>query len=206
MSQANAKQIDGTHYATTYQHWDLLPDLGYTHEYYVGAATKYLTRWRKKAGLRDLLKGQHFIEKLLELAEIKGDRFLPYGRVKSDHALQTVIRTQMKKRLRDYFDSNDTDPVTAAICVLVIFARTTDMLREAISECQKLVVEMQLAEATAKEDIRVLESKQFKFLGYVDEGTGMRWHCDFCNTPMELKMSELPAQSHVCQSKRSTGV
>jgi hypothetical protein len=34
------------------------------------AATKHVTRWRKKDGIRDLEKGLHYLEKLIEVYEI----------------------------------------------------------------------------------------------------------------------------------------
>jgi len=66
MSQsANDRQIGGAHYQNaTVQHWDIMGLYG--HAYYVGNATKYLTRWRKKNGLEDLEKSLHYIDKLRE--------------------------------------------------------------------------------------------------------------------------------------------
>ena len=49
---ANAKQIQGSHYQTS------ILD---------GCAVKYLSRWRKKGGVDDLRKAVHFIEKLIEV-------------------------------------------------------------------------------------------------------------------------------------------
>lgn len=63
---ANEKQVGGTHYKTAYEHWDLMLDFGYGVSYLVGQATKYVTRWRKKNGLEDLLKALHFVNKLIE--------------------------------------------------------------------------------------------------------------------------------------------
>ena len=62
---ANAKQVGGDHYHCEYQHWDFveLNGIGYLE----GCATKYVTRWRKKGGCRDLEKALHYVEKLMEL-------------------------------------------------------------------------------------------------------------------------------------------
>lgn len=63
---ANNRQVGGLHYATKLQHWDYVADrqLGY----FEGQITKYVTRWRKKNGIQDLEKAQHFLAKLYELA------------------------------------------------------------------------------------------------------------------------------------------
>ena len=65
MSQANEKQVAGSHYRTHIQHWDYVVanDL----DYFQGQITKYVTRWKRKNGLTDLLKAQHFLEKYLEV-------------------------------------------------------------------------------------------------------------------------------------------
>ena len=60
---ANERQVGGEHYASTYQHWDFTIDaLG--GRYLEGCVTKYATRWRKKNGLQDLEKADHFLQKL----------------------------------------------------------------------------------------------------------------------------------------------
>ena len=63
--KANQYQIAGDHYNTGYQHWDFVADTGLS--YFAGQATKYISRWRKKAGLSDLRKALHFAVKLNEL-------------------------------------------------------------------------------------------------------------------------------------------
>lgn len=62
---ANEKQVAGNHYAGKVQHWDLAADRGY--DYFQGQITKYVDRWKKKNGLVDLEKAQHFLEKYIEL-------------------------------------------------------------------------------------------------------------------------------------------
>lgn len=67
---ANDTQIGGTHYkARAYEAWDVILDweLGFLD----GNAVKYLSRWRLKGGLQDLLKAQHYIEKLIEIERAK---------------------------------------------------------------------------------------------------------------------------------------
>ncbi len=69
-TNANSRQVAGSHYQAVYQHWDMVADLRIG--YFEGQVTKYLARWRKKNGLQDLMKAQHFLQKLLELATVNG--------------------------------------------------------------------------------------------------------------------------------------
>lgn len=64
---ANEKQIGGEHYSRLgeYQHWDWVCDIKLP--YLEGCATKYLSRWRDKGGLQDILKSTHYMEKAKEL-------------------------------------------------------------------------------------------------------------------------------------------
>ena len=72
---ANSRQVGGSHYSADLQHWDLIERHGIG--YLEGCATKYVTRHRKKAGLQDVQKAGHYVQKLLELYE-EGVR-LPRG-------------------------------------------------------------------------------------------------------------------------------
>lgn len=66
---ASDRQVGGSHYSANMQHWDFLPKhCNFGAEYYIGCATKYITRHAKKNGRQDLEKAMHFIEKLIELA------------------------------------------------------------------------------------------------------------------------------------------
>jgi len=62
---ANGRQVAGNHYRSDIQHWDFVVanDL----DYFQGQITKYVTRWKKKNGLADLLKAQHFLQKYIEV-------------------------------------------------------------------------------------------------------------------------------------------
>ena len=65
MSTANEKQIDGSHYrGLTIQTWDYIVqnDIPYLE----GNVIKYVSRWRSKGGVTDLLKAQHYLTKLIE--------------------------------------------------------------------------------------------------------------------------------------------
>jgi len=62
---ANKRQVGGDHYVGQVQHWDWAAseDL----DYFQGAITKYVARWKKKNGLEDLKKAQNYLEKYIEL-------------------------------------------------------------------------------------------------------------------------------------------
>lgn len=62
---ANNMQIGGSHYQSGYQHWDLIEEHGIG--YLEAAASKYVTRWRRKDGRKDLEKALHYTDKLIEL-------------------------------------------------------------------------------------------------------------------------------------------
>ncbi|HRD65692.1 MAG TPA: DUF3310 domain-containing protein [Candidatus Competibacter sp.] len=65
---ANDMQCGGDHYRMKkIQPWDYIAanELGF----FEGAIIKYVTRWRDKGGLLDLLKARHTLDKLIELAE-----------------------------------------------------------------------------------------------------------------------------------------
>jgi len=68
MTNANTKQVGGSHYKTAgaQQHWDVAAHL-YGEAHFKCTATKYISRWRKKNGVQDLEKSKHYLEKLLEL-------------------------------------------------------------------------------------------------------------------------------------------
>ena len=65
MGNSNTRQVGGVHYKTEIQHWDYVVanDL----DYFQAQITKYVTRWKKKNGVQDLEKAQHFLEKYLEV-------------------------------------------------------------------------------------------------------------------------------------------
>ena len=82
MTSANERQIGGDHYKRdgSLEHWDLIERSGVG--YLEGCATKYVARWRKKGGLQDLEKAEHYVQKLIELHD-EGVR-LPRGVARMD--------------------------------------------------------------------------------------------------------------------------
>ena len=66
---ANDKQVSGTHYLRAIQPWDFIAANGIG--FFEGNVIKYVTRWRDKAGVDDLKKARHYLDKLIELEENK---------------------------------------------------------------------------------------------------------------------------------------
>ena len=62
---ANARQVGGLHYRSAIQHWDFV--IANDIPYLEAQVIKYVCRWRKKNGLADLEKAQHFLQKLIEV-------------------------------------------------------------------------------------------------------------------------------------------
>jgi hypothetical protein len=73
--KANDKQVGGYHYSSTIQHWDYVVanDL----DYFQAQITKYITRWKKKNGMSDLLKAEHFLQKYIELQKTEPEEGEP---------------------------------------------------------------------------------------------------------------------------------
>ncbi len=66
---ANSRQVGGNHYQGEFaqQHWDYAWERDF--DYFQGVITKYVERWKRKNGLEDLRKAQHYLEKYIELVE-----------------------------------------------------------------------------------------------------------------------------------------
>ena len=65
MSKANDTQVGGRHYLASIQHWDYVAANNL--DYFQGQITKYVTRWKQKGGVQDLLKARHFLDKYIEI-------------------------------------------------------------------------------------------------------------------------------------------
>lgn len=68
MSSANERQVGGSHYkqGDKEQHWDRMWRL-YREAWFVGNVTKYVERYLRKDGVKDLEKARHYLDKLIEL-------------------------------------------------------------------------------------------------------------------------------------------
>lgn len=64
-SSANDHQVGGSHYNQgSIQPWDYILDQGLG--YLEGNVVKYVSRYKRKNGLQDLLKARHYLDKLIE--------------------------------------------------------------------------------------------------------------------------------------------
>jgi hypothetical protein len=70
---ANDHQVGGDHYKKNeIQPWDFIVsnNMGFLE----GNIVKYIARYKEKNGLSDLLKAQHYLQKLIEITKIKEKR------------------------------------------------------------------------------------------------------------------------------------
>ena len=68
--RADDMQVGGSHYKDkAIQPWDYIiaNELGYLE----GNVVKYVSRWKNKNGIEDLKKAQHYLTKLIEVANAK---------------------------------------------------------------------------------------------------------------------------------------
>lgn len=63
---ANDEQVGGDHYRNkAVQPWDYISGNGLG--YLEGCVIKYVSRYKDKDGLQDLLKARHYLDKLIEI-------------------------------------------------------------------------------------------------------------------------------------------
>ena len=89
---ANDKQPGGSHYRAAYQHWDFIADTGLG--YFEAQVTKYISRHRKKNGLLDVLKAEHFLEKMIELRMHPNEHFCAVRRSFPLYTLTRYLQAQ----------------------------------------------------------------------------------------------------------------
>jgi len=104
--EANTKQVGGTHYNSAYQHWDWVEDTGMG--YLEAQATKYITRWRKKDGRKDVEKALHYVEKLLE-------RFDKHHRTNRIQIKGSAAAAKLDKLTERFCKENKLSPAEAEI-------------------------------------------------------------------------------------------
>lgn len=114
MSEVNKHQVGGTHYKTSYEHWDLLLDLGLGIDYLIGQATKYVSRWRKKNGVQDLQKALHFVNKLIE-----NKRFICFEHY-SQRATGEHVVAATRKEVARFAAVNQLSDQEADFCELLV--------------------------------------------------------------------------------------
>jgi hypothetical protein len=93
---ANDKQVGGEHYNAFIQHWDYV--VANELDYFQAQITKYVTRWKKKNGMTDLQKAQHFLEKYIEVVQ----QALDLTRMKD-----TMAEAQSAAEIQASFEDDD---------------------------------------------------------------------------------------------------
>lgn len=125
MNNPNTKQVGGTHYMATYQHWDYVAQTGMG--YFEGQVTKYVLRWRQKNGKMDLQKAGHFVEKMITLCARPGG-FQRVG-VYSPSMLDRMITSYPHPTL--FFERS--------ILQLLSLWMTVDELQQALAQINTLI-------------------------------------------------------------------
>ena len=70
---ANDEQVGGRHYIDKpFQPWDYI--VGNKMGYLEGCIIKYVSRYKDKNGLEDLIKAAHYLDKLIEVTRNDGQR------------------------------------------------------------------------------------------------------------------------------------
>ena len=63
---ANESQVGGKHYLMKIQPWDFIAANGFG--FLEGNVIKYISRYKAKGGLNDLLKAEQYLKKLIEIS------------------------------------------------------------------------------------------------------------------------------------------
>lgn len=78
LASANDRQVGGNHYKKhVMDHWDTV--VLFELDYFQGNIWKYLWRWRDKAGLVDLEKALHYLQKYIEIEQLRAKGELTNG-------------------------------------------------------------------------------------------------------------------------------
>lgn len=196
-SRVNEIQIGGDHYKTAYQHWDMIVSLGMRSESFIYQVTKYISRWRKKNGVRDLQKGKHFAEKLLELVDKHGKSFLMFSNLPEAVLRDTIVK-HVDAHLNDYFKANEIGEAESAICVGIIFANSAERIRAVIEVIDQLIREAVKEEqktGVRKADAEPPVSRDYEFIEYTEHDT-IRWKKKATGEILDLCITMPPMRGH----------
>lgn len=120
------KQIDGTHYVVKeggVEHWDYC--IGANVPYLEAAATKYIVRWRKKNGLKDLEKARSYVAK----------------RISSYQRGAGVLRGANRREamFNRFIDDNKIGPRERNVIDLIMHWKRLDSLFEAHAQLSEII-------------------------------------------------------------------
>lgn len=139
---ANDRQHGGDHYKNKAasdgrQHWDVVGDC-FGPGYYVGCATKYAARWKDKNGLEDLLKADHFVDKLAEF--IQSDEWFPRRPAAISAWLNTLEPREMEFCRLLFDEGNDLASLDKAKAILAELIKEAEAIPYSVPSATKRVV------------------------------------------------------------------
>jgi len=124
MPSPNDYQVGGTHYKTTYEHWDWVEDNGMG--YLEGVASKYLCRWKGKNGLEDLKKARHYTMKTIQ-------RFIDTGRYNK-------CGGDLASQFTEFAVAQGLGELEANACYVLAYWTTEQQLRDAVNCINQLIL------------------------------------------------------------------
>ena len=127
MTQANETQVGGSHYKhSSYEHWDWAWDAGLDSFQY--PITKYVARWKRKGGIEDLEKAEHYLVKYIEVVE-------------RDKVIKQSAPEILLIQFMDWSRAEDLDNKQQALCSLVAHWVDTGGLKDALSLLKEYIAE-----------------------------------------------------------------
>lgn len=117
------------HYQSTYMHWDFAIRIGLN--YLEACTTKYVTRWRKKDGTKDLGKADHYLDKLMEV-EVAGENI----RVRRDNVAVDEELTRFSK-------ANNLDPLESQYMFILCTYQNVQALKNAHQILKRITTKAQ---------------------------------------------------------------
>lgn len=135
MNNPNEIQIAGTHYRTSFQHWDFAA-MHFGPGYFKGQVTKYVTRWRKKNGITDLEKARHFLEKMISI---------------NWQDMNWPLHRPCPIDIPSYVRTNGLTPLEESVVFLVTIAQDVAGLHRALEKLNDLILVAAVEEDTRGE-------------------------------------------------------
>lgn len=193
---ANDIQHGGDHYKTEYQHWDLMADIGYSYEYYMAAATKYLARHEKKNGREDVQKAYHYTRKLIELVTT--------GKVTLAEPLPTMKQYAVLRSVERFLNKNGRTEGCLEARAYFHLCRPVTMadLTAGIGYIDEILKMYDRGEVIAVVDRRRSTSgyemthRDFYAEGFVAHAD--MYQCKFCKEHITVRPNGDPSKEHDC--------
>jgi hypothetical protein len=196
-SDVDAVQHGGKHYKTAYQHWNLLPAIGFGLEYYLGCATKYVVRHRSKNGRQDVEKAIHFMQKAVELLR---EGLVPPQRV------PMALGQGILAEVQHFAKQNGVERGTREYRFLkhALLGRTVEDYALAIEAAEAILDEYPAHDAapaqampTLRQPFRPTPGGQFGQEGWWGDGTTLL-KCNSCGVYFRMDEHDNPHEKHVC--------